>query len=80
MRGVQFDGTTEHHRNWYSIPWRYLGETVRVQHHGEREMTTYGAAIIADHPVAVGTRLRRVDPAHLVGIIARAHSHLRFTA
>ena len=53
--------------------WRYLGETVRVQQHGERVTITYGAAIIADHHVAVGTRVRRVDPAHLVGITARAH-------
>ena len=72
MRRVQVDGTIELHRNWYSVPWRYLGETVRVQQHGERVTITYGAAIIADHHVAVGTRVRRVDPAHLVGITARA--------
>ncbi len=72
MRRVQVDCTIELHRNWYSVPWRYLGETVRVQQHGERVTITYGAAIIADHHVAVGTRVRRVDPAHFVGITARA--------
>ena len=71
MRRVQVDCTIELHRNWYSVPWRYLGETVRVQQHGERVTITYGAALIADHHVAVGTRVRRVDPAHLVGITAR---------
>ena len=74
MRRVQVDCTIELHRNWYSVPWRYLGETVRVQQHGERVTITYGATIIADHHVAVGTRVRRVDPAHLVGITARATS------
>ena len=58
----------------YSVPWRFLGETVRVQQHGERVTITYGAAIIADHHVAVGTRVRRVDPAHLIGITARTQS------
>jgi hypothetical protein len=77
MRRVQVDCTIELHRNWYSVPWRYLGETVRVQQHGERVTITYGAAIIADHHVAVGTRVRRVDPAHLVGITARAHGEAR---
>jgi hypothetical protein len=73
MRRVQVDCTIELHRNWYSVPWRYLGETVRVQQHGERVTILYGATIIAEHHVAVGPRVRRVDPAHLVGITARAH-------
>ena len=72
MRRVQVDGTIELHRNWYSVPWRYLRATVRGHQHGERVTITYGAAIIAAHQVAVGTRVRRVDPAHLVGITARA--------
>ncbi|MHB1299192.1 MAG: IS21 family transposase [Gemmatimonadaceae bacterium] len=71
LRRVQVDCTIELHRNWYSVPWRYLGETVRVQQQGERVTITYGAATLAEHLVAVGTRVRRVDPAHLVGITAR---------
>jgi hypothetical protein len=70
-RRVQVDCTIELHRNWYSVPWRFLGETVRVQQQGERVTVHYGATIIAEHLVAVGTRVRRVDPAHLVGITAR---------
>jgi transposase len=70
-RRVQVDCTIELHRNWYSVPWRYLGETVRVQQQGERVTVHYGAAVIAEHLVVVGTRVRRVDPAHLVGITAR---------
>jgi hypothetical protein len=71
QRRVQGDCTIELHRNWYSVPWRYLGETVRVQQQGERVTVLYGAATIADHLIAVGTRVRRVDPAHLEGITAR---------
>jgi hypothetical protein len=71
QRRVQVDCTVELHRNWYSVPWRYLGETVRVQQQGERVTVHYGAATIAEHVVAVGTRVRRVDPAHLDGITAR---------
>ena len=47
------------YRTWYSVPRRSVGETVRVQQHGERVTITYGAAIIADHHVAVGKRVRR---------------------
>jgi hypothetical protein len=71
MRRVRVDCTIELHRNWYSVPWRYLGETVRVQQQGERVTITYGADVIAAHLLAVGTRVRRVDPAHLLGITAR---------
>jgi transposase len=71
QRRVQVDCTIELHRNWYSVPWRYLGETVRVAQQGERVTVHYGGATIADHRVAVGPRVRRVDPAHLEGITAR---------
>ncbi len=73
-RRVQVDCTIELHRNWYSVPWRYLGETVRVQQQGERITITYGADAIATHLLAVGTRVRRVDPAHLLGITARTRA------
>lgn len=67
-RRVQSDCTIELHRNWYSVPWRLLGETVRVVQHGARLTIYHGATVIAEHAVAAGVRVRRIEPAHLVGI------------
>lgn len=71
VRRVQADCSIELHRNWYSVPWRLLGETVRVVQQGERLSVHHGATVVAEHVVAHGTRVRRVDPAHLVGITTR---------
>lgn len=71
VRRVQADCTIELHRNWYSVPWALLGESVRVVQQGERLTIHHGATVVAEHPVAHGTRVRRVDPAHLVGITTR---------
>lgn len=68
VRRVQADCTVELHRNWYSVPWRLIGEAVRVVQHGERLTVRHGAAVVAEHQVAAGARVRRVDPAHLAGI------------
>lgn len=71
-RRVQSDCTIELHRNWYSVPWRLLGETVRVVQHGARLTIHHGAAVVAEHAVATGTRVRRIEPAHLAGISGHA--------
>ena len=71
-RRVQSDCTIELHRNWYSVPWRLLGETVRVVQHGARLTIHHGAAVVAEHDVAAGTRVRRIEPAHLAGISGHA--------
>ena len=71
-RRVQSDCTIELHRNWYSVPWRLLGETVRVVQHGARLTIHHGAVPIAEHAVAAGTRVRRIEPAHLAGISGHA--------
>ena len=71
-RRVQADCTVELHRNAYSVPWRLLGETVRVVVQGERLTVHHGAAVVAEHQVAAGTRVRRIDPAHLTGISGHA--------
>jgi transposase len=72
VRRVQADCTIELHRNWYSVPWRLLGETVRVVQHGTQLTVHHGVAVVATHAVAVGTRVRRIDRAHLVGISGRS--------
>ena len=35
LRRVQVDCTIGLHRHWYSVPWRFLGKTVRVQQPGD---------------------------------------------
>lgn len=71
-RRVQADCCVELHRNWYSVPWRLLGEPVRVVQQGTRLTIHHGAAVVAEHEVASGMRVRRVDPAHLAGISGHA--------
>lgn len=73
-RRVQGDCTIELHRNWYSVPWRLLGETVRVVQHGERLTVHHAGALVAEHALAAGTRVRRIEPAHLAGISGYAIS------
>ena len=72
VRRVQADCTVELRRNWYSVPWRLLGEHVRVIQHGERLTVHHGAQVVAEHQLATGVRVRRVDPAHLAGISGHA--------
>jgi transposase len=79
VRRVQNDCTIELHRNWYSVPWRLLGETVRVTQQGDRLTIHHGAICVAEHVVSPGTRVRRVDPAHLAGISGYALSAARPT-
>ena len=77
VRRVQADCTIELHRNWYSVPWRLLGEPVRVVQQGERVVVHHGAVVVAEHALAVGTRVRRVDPGHFAGITTRHPRHDR---
>jgi hypothetical protein len=70
-RRVQADCTIELHRNWYSVPWQLLGESVRVVQQGEQLTIHHAASVVATHQLAHGTRVRRVDPAHLAGITSR---------
>ena len=74
-RRVQADCTIELARNWYSVPWRLLGETVRVVQQGAPLTIHHAGAVVATHALAHGTRVRRVDPAHLSGISTRRRPH-----
>lgn len=71
VRRVQADCTIELHRNWYSVPWQLLGESVRVVQQGEQLTIHHGASVVATHHLAHGSRVRRVDPTHLAGITTR---------
>lgn len=68
-RRVQADCTIELHRNWYSVPWALIGETVRVYAAGTALRIEHAGAVVADHELIThGTRVRRIDATHLVGI------------
>jgi transposase len=75
-RQVSSDCTVQVDGNAYSVPWRLIGENVRVTvteaavriHHGARE--------VALHSVLSGTRQRVVDPAHYAGV-AKTSDRLR---
>jgi transposase len=68
IRRVGSDCAVEIDGNAYSVPWRLIGESVRVTvtdtavrvHHGTRE--------VAVHAVVSGRRQRAVDPAHYAGV------------
>jgi hypothetical protein len=66
---MQSDCAVEIDGNAYSVPWRLIGETVRVTiadgmvriHHGPQE--------VAVHQICAGRRHRVIDPAHFEGVI-----------
>ncbi len=70
-RIVQADCCIELHRNWYSVPWRLIGETVRVVVHGATLTCYRGSEAVATHAVLDGVRQRATDPAHYAGCSPR---------
>jgi transposase len=54
--------------NRYSVPWRYVGETVEVQVRGNEVVLLFRGEPIACHPKLAGSGQRHVDPAHLLGL------------
>lgn len=68
VRIVQSDCTVEVDTNHYSVPWRLLGERVRVAVTGGVLRVHHGADAVAAHALRRGRRERAVDPAHFVGI------------
>jgi transposase len=72
IRRVHSDGCIELDTNAYSVPWRLIGETVRVQVGGGRVRVRHGGQEVACHPEAVGRRGRTLDRAHLVGLVGAA--------
>jgi len=58
--------------NRYSVPWRYVGETVDVQVRGAEVLLLFQGEPIACHPKLAGQGQRRVDPAHLQGLFGRS--------
>ena len=50
------------------MPWRLIGESVRVVVAGGRVSIEHAGREVAVHPETAGRRQRLVEPAHFVGI------------
>ncbi len=68
-RRVQSDACVEVDTNAYSVPWRLIGETVRVEVTGEHVRVFYAGEEHARHPYVPGRRQRVLDRQHLAGIV-----------
>lgn len=67
-RHVSSDCMVEVDGNAYSVPWRLIGESVRVTVTEETVRVHHGAREVALHAALSGRRQRAVDPAHYAGI------------
>jgi transposase len=76
VRKVQADCVIEIDSNAYSVPWRLIGETVRVVIAGAMLRVSHGGREVAVHHRRNGRFERVVDPLHFAGIVgsgAKAH-------
>ena len=72
VRRVQADCAIELDGNSYSVPWRLIGESVRVVVADGRVRIHHGDAEVAVHPETTGRRQRVIDPAHFHGVAGLA--------
>jgi transposase len=68
IRRVSSDCCVEIDTNAYSVPWRLIGETVRVVVAGGRVSIQHGGAEVAGHPESAGRRQRLAEAAHFAGL------------
>jgi transposase len=68
VRVVTTDCSVEIDTNSYSVPWRLLGERVRVAVTGGVVRVAHGGDEVAVHALRLGRKERAVDPAHFAGI------------
>jgi transposase len=68
VRKVQADCAIEVDGNAYSVPWRLIGETVRVTVAGEQLRVSHAGREVAVHQRCAGRFERRVDPLHFEGV------------
>jgi transposase len=68
IRRVQADCCVEVDRNAYSVPWRLIGETVRIEITAGRLRVLHGDREIAAHAQRLGRRQRVLDPRHFEGV------------
>ncbi|MCK1525013.1 hypothetical protein [Bradyrhizobium sp. 17] len=68
IRRVQADCAVEIDGSAYSVPWRLIGETVRVTIADGVVRIHRGIHKVAVHLICVGRRGRVVDPTHFEGL------------
>lgn len=68
IRRVSSDCCVEVDTNAYSVPWRLIGETVRVVVTGGRVSIQHGGQEVAAHPESAGRRQRLIEAAHFAGL------------
>ena len=69
VRKVQADCAIEVDGNAYSVPWRLIGETVRVTVAGGELRVSHAGQEVAIHQCCAGRFERRVDPLHFAGVV-----------
>ena len=69
VRKVQADCAIEVDGNAYSVPWRLIGESVRVTLADGQLRVTHAGQEVAVHQRCTGRFERRVDPLHFTGVV-----------
>ena len=69
VRTVHADCAVVVDTNAYSVPWRLIGERVRVVVSGGRVRVHHGPRVVAEHVEHPGRHARVTDRAHLVGVV-----------
>ena len=72
IRVVAADCCVEVDTNTYSVPWRLLGERVRVAVTGGVVRVAHASSEVAVHALRRGRKERAVDPVHFEGILRGA--------
>ncbi len=68
VRRVQSDCSVEVDTNGYSVPWRLIGERVRVTVGTGTVRISHAGGVVAVHEERPGRHERAVDPAHFEGV------------
>jgi transposase len=69
VRKVQADCVIGVDGNTYSVPWRLIGESVRVVIAGDQLRISHGGREVAVHHRRSGRFARVVDPVHFAGVV-----------
>jgi hypothetical protein len=77
VRRVQADCCIEVDGNAYSVPWRLIGERVRVTVAAGELRVAHGGCEVAVHGLSSGRRSRVVDPTHFAGVAGAFGQPLR---
>lgn len=78
-RRVAPDCAVEFDTNSYSVPWRLIGERVRVLIAGETVRITHAGVEVACHRRSGGRRGRIIDHAHFAGVAGAAGRVIRIS-